>query len=438
MSSDQQTDTEKAPTTHEKAEVEKKNELLVEFTVNASWQDINDEINKAAMKYSAEVKMAGFRKGRVPLDIVRSHYKEALTDEAVNNVINKQVVEKIQTDRLKVLSNPSVKKMDFEEGKDLSADIIVEVFPEIELPDIEKITIKVDKKEIQPEPYDEKKQIEALLDANKKRIPLQDRPLQEGDWVILQVQSRLMDSKRLTPKKEMPLFIDPNQEQDIQDLAKNLIGKKVDEEITIQAKYPKDYKKKVWADKEVEHYIKIQKGFEMVKPEFDEDFLKSIGYEDGEVLRKKLKEDYDKFQSDVQEDKKIKLLVDKLNEIVAFPIPQTLVEQEMIRLNSREGQMVQISNDEQREEYLNNLKKKAENSVKFTLIMDAVEKKYEIKVGSEELQQEMKKIAEANKVDLVKVRQYYSSSEKKKELEDSLTRIKVMDFLKEKITFKEV
>jgi trigger factor len=438
MSADQQTDAADTPTTQEKAEVDAKNELLVEFTVSASWQDVNEEINKVALKYSADVKLAGFRKGKVPLDIVRSHYKEALTDEAVNNVINKQVVDKIQSDKIKVLSNPSIKNMEFEEGKDLKADIIVEVFPEINLPELEKLAIKVDKKEIQSEAYDEKKQIEAILEANKKRIPLKGRSLQEGDWTILQVQSRLMDSKRLTPKKEVPLLIDSNQEHDIQKLANSLIGRDVGDEITIKNNYPAEYKKKVWAGKEVEHYVKIQKGFEMVTPEFNQDFIKSIGYENEEVLKKKLKEDYEKFQVDVKEDKKLKLLVEKLNETVEFPVPRTLVEQEMIRLNSREGQMVQITNDQQKDEYLTNLKQKAEKSVKFSLIMDAVEQKYEIKVGSEELQQEMKKIAEANKVDLVKVRQYYSNPEKKKELEDSMTRIKVMDFLKEKITFREV
>ena len=156
------------------------------------------------------------------------------------------------------------------------------------------------------------------------------------------------------------------------------------------------------------------------------------------MLKKKLKEDYEKYQQEVNEDKKIKLLIEKLNDTIKFNVPQSLVEQEMIRINSKEGQMMQITNDQQKEEYLANLKQKAENSIKFTLIMDAVEKKYDIKVPSDEIQEEMKKIADANKVDVVKVRQYYSNAEKRKELEDSLIRMKVMDFMKEKISFKEV
>ncbi len=437
MCADQQVEAADTATSANNQDVEPK-DLLVEFTVTASWNDINKEIDNVVLKHSTNVKMPGFHQGKVPLDVVRAHYKEALTDEAVNNVINKQVVEKIRTDKLKVLSNPTVKKLDFEEGKDLSADIVLEVFPEVEVPELENLVVEVGKKEMQIEPYDEEKQIDALLEGNQKRVPLQDRALQEGDWVMTQIQSRLMDSKRLTPKKELPLLIKEDQDQEIKDLVKNLLGKRVEEEFTIKAKYDKAYKKKAWAGKDIEHYVKIQKAFEMVKPEFNADFLKSIGYEDGEVLKKKLKEDYEKYQQEVNEDKKIKLLIEKLNDTIKFNVPQSLVEQEMIRINSKEGQMMQITNDQQKEEYLANLKQKAENSIKFTLIMDAVEKKYDIKVPSDEIQEEMKKIADANKVDVVKVRQYYSNAEKRKELEDSLIRMKVMDFMKEKISFKEV
>ena len=76
--------------------------------------------------------------------------------------------------------------------------------------------------------------------------------------------------------------------------------------------------------------------------------------------------------------------------------------------------------------------------MKFSFILDAIKKEHKFEVPSEDLEKEYKNIAEKNKVNIAEVRRFYSSAEKKSELKDSIVRMKVMDFLKEKIKIKEV
>jgi trigger factor len=420
-------------------EEKKEKDLLVKFSITVPHPKVEEEFNEALIKYAHEIKLPGFRQGKIPIEVIKSRYKEVIQDEVVGKVVEKVVFEKIETDKIKIISQPQVKNIDYKEGKDITADIEVEVFPTVELPYLETIEVKIPAAELKIEDYDEKKQIDLVLEAHKRQAPVR-RAIKEGDYVMLKTQAKILQTKRMTPRKSTHYLVNEKEPSEILDLAKELIGKNIDENLTFRRSYPEDYHKKPWAGKEIEHYITIESVFEWVKPELNKDFLKSIGIDDEESFKKKLKEEYDRMKSQQVEDKKLKHIIDTLCETIVFPLPRGMVEHEAARIAEQRQQRypIDFKDEKQIKEYMDSLKPEAEKSVRFTFIVEAIKEKFNLEVTSDDLEKQYKSIAEQNNLPVKEVRKFYMNKENAENLKDSLLREKVIDLIKGKVTIKEV
>lgn len=424
----------------EKAEEKKKeNDLTVTFTVEVPKEDVEKEFNEALAKYAGEIKLPGFRKGKIPVEVIKSRYKDVVKEEVVNRVIEKAVVEKIEKEDMKVISSPSVEKIDYQEGKDLKADVRVDVLPTVLLPDLESIEVEIPAAELKVEAFDEKAQIDALLEGNKKQTPVADRPIKDGDHVTFKFQSKILRTKRMTPRKETSFHVDEKGNTEILDLYKDIIGKKASDTLTIKRTYPGDYKKKPWAGQEIEHYIQIEKISEWLKPEFNSDFLQEIGFEDEESFKKKLKENYEQYNNNLIEDKKLGHMIDGLIAAVDFPLPPMLVQQEISRMLQQKQYPFDINalkDEKSSKAIMDSLKAEAEKSLRFSLVTDAIKEKFKIEATADELEKEYKNMAERNKLPVKEIRKYYMKKENAETLKDYVVKTKVTGLIKEKIKVK--
>ncbi len=355
----------------EKEVVEKK-DLVINFNIQVSREEIEKNFEETAQKYASEIKVPGFRRGKVPIDVVKNRFKEAIYIEVREKLINKHVYEKMEKEKLRIVSSPVVEKIDHEEGNDLRADIRVEIFPEVNLPDLETVELEIPAKDLKLKDYDEQEQIEAILKSRKKMMPVTDREIKENDFVHLTYQSKIIETRRMTPMKDVQFWVSKDEDFEILDLYNDLIGKKLKDKVTIRRKYAEDYKKKIWAGKEIEHYIEIKGIFEPVKPEFNQEFLKSMGFEDEASFKKQMKEEYEQIEQNHRQDKIVQYIIDKLNEVVEFPVPESLVEAEAAAILGSVAPQIRFNDENQAKEYWAPFKSKAEKTVKFSLIIDAV------------------------------------------------------------------
>jgi len=413
-------------------------DLQVNFSINIDKEEINRQIEQVALQYSSEIKLPGFRKGNVPLDIIKSRYKKLINQEALNKVIEQSVYDKIQKDKLHIISQPIIKNVDYKEGNNLKADITVEVFPEINFPDFDHIEVTIPSKDLKVEDYDEKKQIEAILEGNKRRIPINNREVRKDDLVMVKIQTKFLDTKRMTPKQKSSIIVNKEEAFEISNIYEEIIGKTVGDKVIISRNYPQDYSKKKWAGKELEHHIEIESVFELKRPALDKDFLKNMGFEDEQSFKKQLKVEFDTYWEKQMDEKKTMHIFDELTKRVDFKCPSTLVEQEFQGMKHQGEQVLKTMSKEQQKDYIESLKKNAEKSVKLSLIFEALQKKFNFEVTNDDLEKEYKSVAEKNKYPLAEVRRYYSNKDAKAKLQDTLLRLKILNFLKEKIKIKEV
>ena len=427
------------PEDQEKKEEKKEKDLVVKFTITVPHPKVEEEFNEALLKYADEIKLPGFRQGKVPVEVIKNRYKDVIRDEVVEKAVEKAIVEKIETDKIKVISRPTVKNIDYQEGKDISADVEVEVLPPLELPYLETIEVKIPAAELKIEDYDEQEQIDQVLEAHKRQVPVR-RAIKEGDFVILKIQEKILQTKRMTPRKSIYYLVKEKESSEIHELAKEIMGKTAGDKLTFRRSYPADYQKKPWAGKEIEHYITIENVFEWVKPELNKDLFKSIGVDDEESFKKKLKEEYDRVKKQQVESNKLIHIIDTLCETINFPIPQKLVEQEVLRsLEHRQQHYpVNFKDENQVKEYMESLKPEAERSVRFTFIVEAIQEKFNLDVSADDLEMQYKNIAEKSSMPIKEVRKYYMNKENSQQLKDTLLREKVIDLIKGKVTIKEV
>ncbi len=412
--------------------------LLKKLKITIPRKEISKRFDQAAEKYSSEMKLDGFRKGKIPVEVVKSKYHEIITDEVINKMIEEYTFKKIKEENIPIISSPVIEDFDFKDGEDLVASVTVDLFPEVVIPDIEKIELKIKKDLFKTDEFDEAKQIEMILDNNKRKQIIKDRKLGEGDFVEFKIQSQFADNKRMMPKKEMFFTMKNEPHDDIGDIYNDLLDKVAGDKIEIKRKYKNDYKKKNWAGKTIIHFIEVKNIYEYKKPDLNEEFLKAAGFPDEKSFKLKLKEEYS-LQQERQRDQVITGEIrDKMLELCDFSVPESIIEQEVQRSQSQYAQIIMTLPKEQREEYMKTVRDNADRSIKFSFILEEVKKKFDIKVENEDLEKEFKSIAEANGIDVKEVRKYYMNKEQNETLRDSMGRNLAIDLLKEKISIKEV
>jgi trigger factor len=420
----------------EKGKVEDK--LLRRFQISMAAEDLNREIDALAVEYSQKVKMPGFRQGKVPVDVVKKVYKQALQEEAVQHAVGKLAFARIEQDKIAIASEPYVEKMDQPEGQGFTADIAVEVLPDIQLPELEKLQVKVPRAALKGEPFDEDKQIGLILEANKRSQPVKDRPVRDDDLVLLLAQSADTAGKRKWPRQELYFMMKKENKAEIDDLYRELLGKNPGDAFSFERTYGAEAAKKAWNGKKIEHQVEIKSVFELKKPELDENFLKSLGMKSAEEFKAKLKEEYEHRQEHQKEEQIMDKIYEQLLASSSFPVPRSLVEQEAARQLTQNKRPLNFKNDEEKNKLKELLLSQAEKSVRLSLILEEVRKQYHIDVSNEDIEKEYSHLAKHNSLPEKEIKKYYQEQKKVDELKDHLLNVKLNEFIKEKIKIKEV
>jgi len=432
--SQQQLVSEKQPEEKSKDE----SPLLRRFQISMSREDIAREIDALAVQYSQKVKMPGFRQGKVPVEVVKKVYKQALEEEVIQKAVSKLAFVKIEKDKIAIASEPYVEKMDHLEGQDLMADIAVEVFPDIQLPDLQTVKVEIPAAILKGEPFEETKQIDLILEANKRSLPVKDRAIQDNDLVLLLVQSTDTASKRKWPRQESYFMMNKENKGEISGLYDELLGKKAEENLSIQRSYAADAAKKAWNGKKIDHQVNIKAMYELKKPELDDHFIKSLGLKSIEDFKVKLKEEYEHRQEHQRDEQIMDKIYEKLLTVNSFPIPRSLVEQEAARQLTQNKRPLNFKNDEEKNKLKELLFTQAEKAVRLSLILEQVHKQYHIEVTNEDIEKEYTHLAKHNSLPEKEIKKYYEEQKKLDELKDHLLNVKLNEFIKGKIKIKEV
>lgn len=303
------------------------------ITVGVPAGVIDGEVNKRLEEAAKTVRINGFRKGKVPLKVVRQRYGQGVRQEVLGDTINRSFYEAVREKQLKPAGQPQIEPKSFEEGKDLEFVAIFEVYPEIELKRINDVAVERFNAEITDE------DIDTMIDTlrkNQAKWEEVDRACKDGDRVNIDFEGykegEIFDGGSakghnlvLGSKSMIPGFED------------GIEGMQPGEEKTLDLSFPEDYHAESLRGASVEFKITLNKVFEQKLPELNDDFFAALGVSDGgeETFRKEVKENMLREKDKLARNRLKTQVLDAFLEANEFDVPKALVANEIQALRQQ-------------------------------------------------------------------------------------------------------
>jgi trigger factor len=412
-----------------------------EVEVTMTYDEIKPDIDSEVKKQTKSIQLPGFRKGKVPLSIIKQRFGDALEYDAAEKVANTSFWKIVKDKNLQPIGQPVLSDIKFNPGEDFHFKVKYEVIPQLDVKGYKDMTFDIPDFQVKEEEIEH--EIEHVKKANATQVD--EEVVGEDNNYVIKLNLRRLNDKGEPYEGSKPETFDvdlanENVQKDIVDKSR---GKKVGDtfEFTFsdERKVPNDKGEDEFVKEDFLYKAEIKEIKKYILPELNGEFFKKITKDkiDNENdFRENIKKDiqgyYDQRTDEITRDKLIQEIV-KANE---FNPPVTLVNNFLSDLLEREEQEVKKQGYPKydKEEAAQRLRGYAENEVKWYLIKDEIQKKENIEVTDDDLMELVKKDVEKTGLPEDKLLNYYKSSNFKDRLRDQ----KLLDFLKENNNINKV
>ncbi|MCI8321518.1 MAG: trigger factor [Dorea sp.] len=408
-------------------QVEKLEKNMAKLTIEVSADDLEKALQGAYKKQKNRIALPGFRKGKVPRQMIEKMYgAEIFYDDAANELIPKAYADAYEECELDIVSRPEIDVVQIEKGKPFIFTAEVAVKPEVTLGEykgleVDKVSTRVTQKEIE-----EKLKEEA--EKNARTVTVEDRAVQDGDEVIMDFEG-FVDGEAFEGGKgeNYPLTIGSG--SFIPGFEEQLIGAEAEKEIEVKVTFPEDYHAEELKGKDAVfkctvHEIKMKE-----LPEIDDEFAAEVSEFDTldeykADLKAKIKEQKEADGKRKQEDQ----AVAKAVENASYEIPEAMIKTNISQMTDDFARRMQSQGLTMEqyfqftgmtpEKFEEEMRPQAVKRIETRIVLEAVVKAENIEISDEKLAEEIQKLAESYKMEADKLKELMSDAEKKQMKED--------------------
>ena len=397
---------------------------------------IEQEVTARLEKATKTVSIKGFRKGKVPLRVVKQHYGKGVRQEVVGEVVNSSFYEAIQQEDLQPVGQPRIDDLKDSEGQDLEYTAIFEVYPEVKLADISKV--KISRPSADVNDADVETMIEVLRNQ-QATFEASDKPSEDGDQLNIDfVGTHKKEEFAGGSAEGQDLVLGSNSM--IPGFEDGLVGLSAGEETVLKLKFPKDYHAEELKGKAVQFAVKVNAVSSKQMPELNDEFFKIYGVEEGGEA---------KFREDVQGNMERELrnairtkiknrVMNQLFDLNKVELPEALVSNEITQLKQQMvqqfggGQQIDLSmlQDDM-------FKEKAERRAALGVIVSELVKAEEMTPDEEQVRARVDEIASTYEQPREVVDYYYSKPELLSSVEAVVLEDQVTELVLSKAKVKE-
>ncbi|OYX43284.1 trigger factor [Candidatus Saccharibacteria bacterium 32-49-12] len=367
----------------------------VKLTIALGGAELEVAEQVALRKLSRDIKVPGFRKGRVPLGVAQKHVDPAaLQEHTLDNALSKAVAEAFMNENIQAIERPEVEVKKFVPGQELEFTAESEIVPEVKLGDYKKLKSKRDKVVVADD------EVDTIIDrmrenfATKKEV---ERAAKNGDEVVIDFVGK-KDGVAFEGGASEGYSLKLGDGQFIPGFEEGVVGHKAGEEFTLDLEFPKDYHAKDLAGQKVTFDVKLRTVFEVSLPDVDDEFAAKCGpFTSVDELKDDIKREITS-QKEREADEKLKdALVGELADASKVALPEMLVEdqirsieQDMTQNLSYRGMSLESYLEAQkfkdRDDWLaKEVRPAAEKRVKAGLVLAELSRELNVDVSREEL-----------------------------------------------------
>lgn len=297
------------------------------LTIGVPADTVEGEIEKRLKDAAKNIRINGFRKGKVPMKIVKQRYGAGVRQEVVGEVISRSFYEAAQKEDVKPAGQPSIQPKEMGEGKDLEFVATFEVYPEVALGDISGFKVTRESAEITDEDIDN--MIETLR-KHQATYEAVDRASADGDQVNIDFTGT-KDGEEFEGGKAEGHNLVLGSNSMIPGFEDGIVGMKAGDEKTIKVTFPEDYQSEDLKGAEVEFAIKVNSVSEQTLPELKKAFFQNFGLEKGGIkaFQKEVKANMQRELKNALKAKVKSQVMDQLIESHEVELPKALVGNEI-------------------------------------------------------------------------------------------------------------
>ena len=420
-------------------QVEKLEKNMAKLTIEVSAQELEAAIQSAYQKNKSRISVPGFRKGKVPRQMIEKMYgKEIFYEDAANALIPGAYDKAMEECEESIVSSPKIEVVQIEAGKPFIFTAEVALKPEVKLGKYKGV--KVDKEVITVTEEEVAAEIEKERENNARTIEVEGRAVEDGDIATIDFEG-FVDGVAFEGGKgeNYPLTIGSG--SFIPGFEEQLIGKNKDEEVDVNVTFPEDYHAEELKGKEALFKVTVKEVKTKELPEVDDEFAAEVSEfetlaEYKEDIRKKLTEKKEKEARNAKEEAVITAII----EDSAMEIPDAMLETQQRQIVDEFTQRLQmhgISLEQyfqftglDAEKMLEQAKPQADRRIKSRLVLEAIVAAEKITVSDEDYEKEIERMAEVYNMEKDKVREMLGENETaKKQFMDDLAITKAADFV---------
>lgn len=413
----------------------------VEITVEAGNDKLKKGLEQAYKDVAKKVNIPGFRKGKVPKQILLNNFgKEFFLEEAANHIlpeIYEEVLNTVEEENMP-LGRPQIEMVQLEEDKDFIFKIKADAKPQFEVGEYKGI--ELEKQEVSVSEEEVQKELERLQEKHSSlEVVSEDAKVKDGDTILLNFKG-MVDKVPFEGGTAEDYNLQVGSKSFIEGFEEQLIGMALNEEKTIQVKFPEEYHSPDLAGKDAEFEVKINEIREKKLPELNDEFADNTSEF---ATLAELKEDLKKNILEAKEAKSNAELkataVEKVAANFDIEIPQAMVEtqidafiQNMEMNMARQGlslnQYLEYTN-EKIEDLRAKYQADAETAVKNSLVLEAIAKNENIEISDEDLEKEFTRLAEMYKKEVSEIKDLLEKSGEKENMINSMKSDKAVDLI---------
>jgi len=398
--------------------VENTGTLGRKLTVSVPAERFEKEFQNRLTRLSKQVKMSGFRPGKVPLKVVEKQYGRQITDEVTGDLIQTTYIEALGQEGLRPAGGPRIEPKRVNRGEALEYTAEFEVYPEI--PNLDIKGKKIERKISSIESEDIDRTIDSL---RKQRAEWEavDRNSNDGDQVVIDFTGKL-DGEPFPGGSSTDYALELGSGSFIAGFEEGLKGLAAGAETTLKLKFPDTYHSEDLAGKDVEFDVTIKEVREPKLPEVNEEFVKSLGIASGSVddFRAEVKANLERERDDRQRSLERSQVFDALYDVNSkVEIPQALLLEEVKRIRGQRNAYAP-SASENTGEPTEEEKTLAHRSVTLALAFAEVIRSNELKIEPEFLKKRVEAMAEGYERPEEFVRTIYADNNRRSQLESML------------------
>ena len=410
-----------------KIKSKKINDFTYELSIVAAWKDIKDDFELCKKKVAKNIKVSGFRKGKIPDNILMSQYLGQIEMNFVQDFSEKYYIIALQKEELNPINQAALKDIDFAYEKDFSFKSEFEIEPPLSAPKLKKNMVTVEKTNFISNEKEVEDTINNILNSQSKTEQIEEGS-SDGDFMIADFQEIDESGIPIIGKKEKK-YIAIGQEPFINNNKDLLLDKNVGDSVKMTIDLGSGQK---------DYSIIIESMQRRIPPKLDEEFVKTMDPNCKSVeewksnIEKSIDLEYDKKSEELFNS----AIIDQFIKLVDPILPSSMLESYLNNIVNEvktNQNMQNIDDDKIREEY----KLFAENNLKWYLLRKAMIKDLEIAIDKNAVDDFIKEAIEKNSSQKAEIERFYKKESNKSKLSDDLLDEKILDMLKEHSKVKE-